>query len=82
MYRINTKRLRELIDAHGETGLARASIGARVSVSLMEKMYAGTYKSSPREVVRERLAAFLKVPQEELFTLVRARKKQQQQEAS
>jgi len=70
MYRVNSKRLRQLIDAQGDFGLAKASQGARVSVSLLEKMYAGTYRSSPREVVRERLAAFFNVPEGELFTFV------------
>lgn len=70
MYRVNTKKFRELVDAHGDTGLARASIGARLSVSTLEKMYAGTYKSSPREVVRERLAQFFNVNEADLFSLV------------
>lgn len=70
MYRVNSKRLRQLIDDLGDFGLAMASQGARVSVSLLEKMYAGTYKNSPRDVVRERLANFFGVRQEELFDRV------------
>lgn len=75
MYRVNSKRLRQLIDERGDFGLAMASQGARVSVSLLEKMYAGTYKSSPRDVVRERLAKFFDVAESELFSLVGASRK-------
>ncbi len=75
MYRVNAKRFRELIDARGDSGLARASIGARVSVSLLEKMYAGTYNSSPREVVRERLAQFFNVSEAELFSFADSKRK-------
>jgi hypothetical protein len=67
MYRVNAKKLRDLIDSLGEFGLAQASQGARVSVSLLEKLYAGTYKSSPRRLVRQWLASFFKVDESELF---------------
>jgi hypothetical protein len=76
MYRrVNSKRLRELIDSKGDFGLAMASQGARVSVSMLEKMYAGTYQSTPRELVRERISAFFNVPENELFPLVSASRK-------
>lgn len=75
MYRVNSKKLRELINAQGDFGLAKASQGARVSVSMLEKMYAGTYKNSPRDNVRERLAKFFGVSEEELFTPVGSRGK-------
>ena len=75
MYRVNSKRLRELIDSQGEFGLAKASQGARISVSTLEKMYAGTYTSSPREVMRERLAKFFNVSEAEIFNLVGAKTK-------
>lgn len=67
MYRVNSQKIRELINGLGDFGLAKTSQGARVSVSLLEKMYAGTYMSSPRETVRERLATFFNVSEAELF---------------
>lgn len=67
MHRIKSKRLRELIDAHGDFGLAKASQGARLSVSTLEKMYAGTYRNSVREVTRERMLSYFKVPEADLF---------------
>lgn len=73
MYQVNSKRLRELIDARGDFGLAMASQGAQVSVSTLQKMYAGTYRSSPRELVRERLAKFFNVREDELFPVVAAK---------
>lgn len=73
MYRAKTKRIRELIDGLGEYGLAKTSQGAQVSVSFLEKLYAGTYKSSVREPQRERLSKFFKVREEEIFDRVRAR---------
>lgn len=70
MYRVKWKRLRQLIDELGDTGLAQTSIGTKVSVSTLTKMYAGTYNNSPRETVRERLAAFFEVDESDLFTRV------------
>lgn len=66
-YKVNTPLFRQLIDRLGDYGIAEASRGARVSTSLLEKMYAGTYKSSPRENQRERLANFFNVDESELF---------------
>jgi len=73
MYRVDSKRLRELVTDHGASTLAEASIAARCSVSLLQKMYAGTYRSSPRKSVREDIAKFFSVPEDELFPLVSAK---------
>lgn len=78
MYRVNSKKLRQLIDALGETGLAKTSIGAKVSVSTLSKMYAGTYNNSPREAVRSGLSTFFQVSEKELFSRVSSRSKESQ----
>lgn len=75
MHKINSQKLKELIKAQGESGLARTALGAQVGISTLEKMCAGTYESFPRSALRERLARFFKVPESEIFPGVKAGKK-------
>lgn len=76
MRTINAQRLKELIRSQGEAGKARVAIGARVGLSTLEKMCAGTYGRVPRQALRERLSAYFKVSEDELFPLVGASGKQ------
>ena len=64
--------LRQLINAHGENAKAQVSIGAKVGLSTLEKLMAGTYGRVPREAAQERLAMFLGVKRDSLFPLVGA----------
>lgn len=82
MYRVNSKKLRQLIDSLGETGLAKTSIGAKVSVSTLSKMYAGTYNNSPREAVRSGLSSFFQVSEKDLFTRINPHAKDSQRAAA
>lgn len=66
----NRERLRELIKAQGERGKAKVSLGAQVGLSTLEKLMAGTYGRVPKEDMRERLADYFGVDQNELFPLV------------
>jgi hypothetical protein len=73
MHTVNSRYLKDLIKALGDSGLARTSIGAMVSVSSLEKMISGTYKSSPREPLRKRLCEFFNASEADLFPLARKR---------
>lgn len=70
----NTRKLKELIKAHGENAKAHVSIGAKVSISALEKMMAGSYGSEPRAATRERLCRFFRVAEDDLFPPARGHK--------
>ena len=67
MRTINRKKLKDLIKNQGEGGLAKTSLGALISISTLEKMLAGTYKSSPKESLRLRLCRYLNATESDLF---------------
>ena len=75
MYRAKSKRLKELIAALGEGGLAMTSLGAKISLSTLEKMMADTYPGNPRSALRERLSKYFDVRESDLFEIVGAKPK-------
>jgi hypothetical protein len=63
----NAQKLKELIKALGENGVAKAALGANVNVGTLQKLCAGTYGRVPRQATRDRLCAFFRVPESEIF---------------
>lgn len=55
------------MDSQGDTGKAQLSIGAKVSTSLVDKLYADTYEHHLKEAVRERICAYYNVSEDDLF---------------
>lgn len=77
MYKINSRRLKELVRARGENALALVSIEAKVGISTLEKMMSGAYENTPRAATRERLSAYFGVPEGEIFPSVASKGKSQ-----
>lgn len=66
---INTELLRKWIAKKDPIGKARLSIDAQVSVSLIDKLVAGTYGSVPKDYIRERICDATGLKEDELFPL-------------
>ena len=69
----NAKKLKELVRAKGESAVARVSLEAKVGLSTLEKMMAGSYDCVPRAATRERMCLYFDVPEDVLFPLVKAK---------
>ena len=69
MRKTNAQKLKELVRAKGENAKARVSIEAKVGLSTLEKMMAGTYGRVPRAATRERLSQYFGITEDELFPL-------------
>jgi hypothetical protein len=67
MYTINSRLLKELIQNLGDNAMARASLGANVSLSTLQKMCGDAYPSEPRKNLKMRLSSFFKVDESVLF---------------
>jgi hypothetical protein len=74
MRSVNTKKLRELVEAQGERAKAKVSVGAKVGLSTLDKLIYGTYPNEPGEAIQMRLSEFFNVTRDELFPLVRAKR--------
>lgn len=70
-YRVtNTVLLKELISSLGNKGEARLEVGADISRTTIREMIRG---ACPSPVIRGKVAAFLKTPEERIFPLMETR---------
>lgn len=67
--------LRELVNGLGDNAKAHVAIGARVGLSTLEKLMAGTYGRVPKEAMQLRLAHYFGVKRDELFPFLENAKK-------
>ena len=72
MRTINTALLKTLVWQRGEQCRTLTALGCEISVSMLEKLMAGTYGRLPKDETRKRMCAYLKVSENTLFPLVAA----------
>lgn len=70
MRRTNSSVIKRWLNEHGETAKAQLSLDAKVSVSVIDKLSAGTYSSLPRPFTRERICAAMGLVEDVVFPLV------------
>lgn len=71
MHTVNSKKLKELIQAKG--GPYIVAEDSMVSASMLKKMSAGVYACSPGRATRHLLSAYFGVAESDLFPLARKR---------
>ena len=72
---INSELLKKWIAEKGSTARARLALDAEISVSLVDKLVAGTYGSVPKDYVRERICSATRLDEADLFPLVASKGK-------
>ena len=65
----NSQLLKKWLAETGESARAKLSLDAKISVSLVDKLVAGTYESIPKDYVRERICTATGLSEDKLFPL-------------
>lgn len=73
--RTNTDAFRKYLASAGEQAKAQLSLEAKISVSMIEKLVAGSYPAIPRMATRERICAATGISEDKLFPLLKGRGK-------
>jgi len=68
--RTNTQLLREWASATGDMAKPKLALRAGISVSVIDKLFAGSYPSVPRERLRKSLCEATGYPEDLLFPVI------------
>lgn len=73
MRKVNSVLIKQRLREMGDSARAQVSLDAKVSVSIIDKMAAGTYPNAPKVKTMERLSKAMRIKLDELFPLVGAK---------